>query len=260
MSLVLNFTNFKVTPSYNVIGQTINIDWTVEYFTPASSILTVNIRFGSRPDETVYTGPATVGILTTQSGTVSYNMDAVDMVTPEVTIDGSSSIISESFTATTTTNRTTINTSPAFCVAETTRVHTDKGLVQIKDLRSGKGIKILNLNNEWIDVKFNMKMAPPKEYINISKNALGKNKPSNDLLIRKGHPILIDGKEVFPETLINKTTISIVNNIEGTPTYSLCTQNRTFVWMDNILVCTWEEDELNKSVEKFGKKFFYEKI
>lgn len=125
------------------------------------------------------------------------------------------------------------------CVHPDTTVMTPNGLIPIKSLKTGD--KVIGFNGVPIKIEYNIKYIPTREYVKISKGALGSDLPSTDLLIRRGHPILLEGKETNCSDLINGNSICDIILDEPEHVWSLCTENRTFVMMNGIPVCTWSE-------------------
>jgi hypothetical protein len=134
------------------------------------------------------------------------------------------------------------------CVHEDTHVLTQNGFTKIKDIRSGD-IVYDNINNEH-KIIHNIKLNITNEYVSISKNSLGENKPQNDLLIKECHPLLIDNNEIECQKLVNNSTIRNIITDNKYFIYTLVTEKRVFINMENLYVCTWKVDDWNKySVE-----------
>lgn len=137
------------------------------------------------------------------------------------------------------------------CVHSNTMVQTSMGDILIKNLITDRPIKVKDLQGNYIDVLYNIKFIPNNHFIRIKKDSFGIDKPNSDLLIREGHPIFINNNEIQPVDLIDNCNIFFDDIIDNDWTYSLCTNDRTFVMMNNIPVCTWaEHDWLNSSASK----------
>jgi hypothetical protein len=123
------------------------------------------------------------------------------------------------------------------CLHPKTLVLSKGKYVPISDLR--KGDKVTNMKGENVRIIHNMCFPQVDKFIRIKKDALGLNVPKNDLLIRSGHPIFIDGKEVNPEDLIktNKGVHKI--KVDSANVWSLCTKKRVFIMMEGVPVATW---------------------
>lgn len=129
------------------------------------------------------------------------------------------------------------------CVSGDSLVKTNEGLIKIADMKSSNDLKLFNNENEQVNLLYVIKCMPSNDYIKIDKNAIGEDMPSEDLLIRPGHPIMVDNKEVMPETLINGLNIMKQKLEKPENTYSICSDKRQFVMINNLPVCTWEEKE-----------------
>jgi hypothetical protein len=129
------------------------------------------------------------------------------------------------------------------CVHPDTQVFTNYGYKCIKDIDSTSEVKLQDINGNLVDLHYNIWYIPTKDFILVSKGSLGENKPSQDLYIRSGHGLHIDGKEVPCEELINDDTIRRVTLDKPTPSYSICLKDKTAVLMNNVLVYTWGHEE-----------------
>jgi hypothetical protein len=140
------------------------------------------------------------------------------------------------------------------CVVGTTKVETTRGPVMIRDIR--RGDEVLDYNHKKIQVHHNLRFIPSETFIKITANSLGPNKPTKDLLIRPGHPILLENTEVDPENLVKqKKGIRKIGLSKKEPVWSLCTKDRTFVMMQGLPVCTFAISDLN-SLKR--KKIFWQ--
>jgi hypothetical protein len=142
----------------------------------------------------------------------------------------------------------------SLCVHEDSQVHIrthDKQdiFVSIKDLKIDPNIRLIGTNNEEIELLYNLKCLPVTDFTLYSKDCFGEGSPSQDLYISGGHPILLNAEEKLPRDLINNTTIRTVT-LEPTPIYTLCTKERTFVMINNVAVCTWKREDLEKTIAK----------
>lgn len=121
------------------------------------------------------------------------------------------------------------------CVAEGTLVSLQNGLQKpIEELRKGDrlsgGITLESL------IKFK---TPARCFIQIPDNHCSAHLP---LLIRRGHPILVAGREVLPEALIGQMTIEEIFTDKPMHIYTLVTQDKKFIKMQNhTLVSTWSK-------------------
>jgi len=138
---------------------------------------------------------------------------------------------------------------PIICVFPGALVDTSNGLVPIENIR--KNDIILDENNQEIEVINNVQTKYGyKGFTKFSKNCFGSNIPNNDIYITDGHPIKIPDchGEIIVEDLVNNQ--NIIRQVGFIPeTYSLITKNRTFVKINNLLVCTWSKQRF----ENFAK-------
>lgn len=125
------------------------------------------------------------------------------------------------------------------CVGENTIVLTNQGSVIIKDIKTNDFV--LSSNGQSHQVLFNIKFGLANEFILIKKGSLGVNRPDQDLYIRKGHPLWVRNREVYCQDLVNGKNIVKVKLEKPMMIYSICTQKRVFVMMNNVPVCTWSE-------------------
>ncbi len=134
-------------------------------------------------------------------------------------------------------------TNIACCLHPLTNILTNLGYKYIKDIESNQELKLKDIYGNFIDLIYNIKYIPSKDFILISKNAFGNNKPSDDLYIKEGHPLHLNNKEINCEDLINNKTIHKVQLDDPVFLYSLCTKERTAVIMNNLLVYTWSQED-----------------
>lgn len=151
-----------------------------------------------------------------------------------------------------------VNDTQAICVSGETLVQTSDGPIQIQDLASGT--LILGPLGDYQEVKAVVKLASWEKFVVIPAEALGKGIPTQQLRIRPGHPILLGGNEVLPETLIGCGCCNPVHfEIDARQkqsVYTIVTERRGFVMMQGIPVATWGEDAWqNFKQNDFGFRF-----
>lgn len=144
-------------------------------------------------------------------------------------------------------NNSRLSSQPC-CVHPNTKVLTKRGPIKICEIR--KGDKVINHAGKALEVISNIRSIPSRDFIKISANALGKVQPSQELLIRAGHPILLNGKEVDPNTLIKRENICKTQLDKAENVWTLCTVEREFVWMNGVPVCTWNHEDWKRHAEK----------
>ncbi len=141
------------------------------------------------------------------------------------------------------------------CILPGAHVQTPNGIKLIQDIVAGdmvidefgNPIKVIN------NVKF---AADKKKVISFGRNSLGMGFPSGPLQITEEHPIKIPkqrsalyrrygDQEVAVEKLVNG--INIQSRFMKVPcTYTLITENRTFVMISGVPVGTWGQKEFKK--------------
>lgn len=125
------------------------------------------------------------------------------------------------------------------------RGDTHCGEKRIDQIESGDLVQ--NCKGEWIPVLQCIEVASCRDFILIPKGVLGEQSPSQDIYIRKGHPILVNGQEVDCERLIGTTRPgcgTVRQEFFGkgrVSVYTLITEDRTFVNMQGVLVGTWSQ-------------------
>ncbi len=121
--------------------------------------------------------------------------------------------------------------SDALCVAEGSRVRLANGQnLPIEELRPGD--LILGENDEAVPVVKLIKLAMPLTNFFQLENE----DTQERLLICRGHPILIDGREVLPQKIGKEVILSKPKSI-----YTFITPSRQFVQIEGFLVGTWSQ-------------------
>jgi hypothetical protein len=129
-----------------------------------------------------------------------------------------------------------------------TIVHTLNGNIKICDLKSDN-VELIDPFDRPVKLITNIKLPDATKFVKIPKSALGENSPSKDLHIIDGHPIWIGGQEILPSRLIGQHDIAYVE-LESKPIYTLVTEKRTFVLINNVYVCTWSQVDIAKQLGK----------
>jgi hypothetical protein len=142
---------------------------------------------------------------------------------------------------------------PVICLDENTLVCIDleNNYVPIKDIKSGD--MVVDYSGNLVPVLFNICSGETDKFVKISKDAIGTNKPSRDIFITNGHPVLTNGGREFPcQRLINNRTITWNTFDKPHSVYNICTEKRIFIKMENMYVCTWAKDEYEKFITKYN--------
>lgn len=141
------------------------------------------------------------------------------------------------------------------CLYKDTLVHVPQGKKMIKDIKAED--YVIDHEGKAVKVEYNIVLPEAKTFIGIPKNSLGKNLPSSALYIREGHPILLNGKEVLPESLKSEhSQVTELNMKKKSTIYSLCTKERTFVKMNGVDVATWGRADWEARAVQKGTRYF----
>ncbi len=116
--------------------------------------------------------------------------------------------------------------------------------------------QLLNWQGQNIEIgKIVRFKAPSKQFVRI---ASGKTLSSNrDLLIREGHTILYEEQEVPVEALLGKPGIEKIILEQPKFVYTLVTNNKEFVSVQNVMVSTWSARAWNQEVIARKLQFDY---
>jgi len=142
----------------------------------------------------------------------------------------------------------------SICVHEDTLVDTPAGPVCIAELHAGD--LCLDAAGRTVPLQRNVCAGRVRQFVRIGRGALGANKPEADLLISPTHPLLVNGREVIPEQMVDGRNVELVTLAEAAQLYTLVTAQRSFVSMQGLLVGTWSEDALENFLanDAFGCK------
>lgn len=144
-------------------------------------------------------------------------------------------------TAIFTSNSGILSTPLVCCIHQDTIV--DKVGISISEIKDypDNGFKKV-LMSGWSDT-----------FVEIKKNALGKNKPYNNTLLTSGHPIIVNGKEIKASKLVNNNTIVIKKLEKKVKVYTLMFNERKTIKMHGLDVVQWSENDFNNFLEKNNK-------
>jgi hypothetical protein len=162
-----------------------------------------------------------------------------------VVLPGETVIISTNLTAGVETPYSRGGACACCCVAPSSRVHTSRGIQPISQMVAGD--TVYTESNDQVKVLFVARFAvPSKQFIRIQKDSLGTDKPARDLLIREGHPLVVDGKEIACQDLVNGTSIDQVELDTPLEVYTLCTKQRVAVMIEGLAVLTYAKNDFFK--------------
>lgn len=104
--------------------------------------------------------------------------------------------------------------------------------------------KLLDPDSNIVDITHLIRFkSQTNNFISIPPHSLGLNCPNREILVLKGHPLLLSKEtpEILAEELIGHANIRIVGLSHQEYIYTLVTPRRTFVNMNGIFVGTWSE-------------------
>jgi hypothetical protein len=98
-----------------------------------------------------------------------------------------------------------------------------------------------------------------KDFICIKKNSLGNGLPTNDLMLTRGHPVVLNGKEVECETLVNGNTIVDVNVGIPVKIYGIefLNNDRKSIKMHGVDVMQWGDKDFVQFQMDSGTKYIH---
>lgn len=147
---------------------------------------------------------------------------------------------------------------PPPCLYPETEVKTNQGAKTIKDIKAND--IVIDHKGREVNVVYNIVFNCPKtdKFVQVPKDSIAENVPSKEVLIRKFHPILYKGKEIEPLVLAKKLgktdQIKEIKVNELVEVYSLCTNKRTFINMQGLMVATWSQNDWeNKACKKVSR-------
>lgn len=126
------------------------------------------------------------------------------------------------------------------CFSGNSLVTTKDGIKKALEVKEG-GL-LLSDKNEWIPLISNVICGTTSTYYVIKKNFHG---ATEDLYLTQDHPVKINNEEIKAQEIGEQY------NCEREPIYTFVTEERIFVMINNIPVCTWSQkdwDDFKKSV------------
>lgn len=141
------------------------------------------------------------------------------------------------------------------CLHADTLVKTTLGDVKISTLTKDFAGSLIDSDGNLHKLLFNSQSSITRKYIKIEKDAFGPDKPSIDTFITFGHPIMVDGLVIYPSDLIkdnkNPKVSNVLIDIHVYP-YTLCTNEKVYIMMNNIPVATWGAEDFEECIVKKG--------
>jgi hypothetical protein len=141
---------------------------------------------------------------------------------------------------------------PVPCLHPRTMVQCGKKSEQSKPISEIRANDIIiNHKGKQVKVEYNMQFSKSADFLCVPQGCLAYNMPARDLIIRRGHPILVDGKIRYPGRMARKMPeIKAIKLDEPVSVWSICTQKKEFVMMEGVPVATWS---LIEGVDKLYK-------
>lgn len=113
-----------------------------------------------------------------------------------------------------------------------------------------RGDLLINRLNQQVELKQLIRFSiPSKHFVRISRSALGPSVPNSDLLIRAGHPLLVNGQEAMPEHILAPPFVSETTLDSAKTIFTIVTEKREFINIQGVLVATWSESGWRNMIE-----------
>jgi hypothetical protein len=112
-----------------------------------------------------------------------------------------------------------------------------------KDIVKGDIVK--STSRGYVTVLANLITGVTTEFYLFEKDCLGENTPDHDFYATAGHPLYINGTEVKAANVPQAIKV----NVEPEEVYSIMTEEREYIKINNLDVCTWEPNEWEEFVK-----------
>lgn len=110
----------------------------------------------------------------------------------------------------------------------------------VKNINSKK-YHVYSVNQKkYIPILHNVLTGPTARYYVIKKDSLGENKPSKDFYITSGHVIVLNNVEIKAR---NVPDAELVRSDPPDVVYTICTENREPIEINNLSVMSWSAQE-----------------
>jgi hypothetical protein len=167
------------------------------------------------------------------------------------------------------------NLNDPVCYAKGTLILTKKGFVPVEDMRKGDvaisagTIITKKVKRVTKEVKRAVQLSPVRRVIHftvkdmtsksrpicITKDALGKNCPFQDLYVSPNHAVLVNGEMVCAKKLVNGGTIYQDTECESATYYHLDCDRHSLLVANGALAESYLDMSEVKEEEKFEHKF-----
>ncbi len=143
---------------------------------------------------------------------------------------------------------------PCCCVHEDSLVQLVNGqMVEISQIKEGD--MIYDYQRKPVQIKKNICSGRSSEFVKFEKDCFAKQKPSQDLLMVSGHPILFQGQEVECQFL---TQGKLIHQEKKSRVFTLVTEQRSFINIQGVMVATWSQKAFNNFLQNdsMGKRLW----
>ena len=131
------------------------------------------------------------------------------------------------------------------CVHPSSLVCTQRGDQPIREVV--RGDTVYTESGEPVTVSHCIRfLVPSDQFTLIKQHAVRPNVPANDLLIRDGHPVVINGVESECQDLCDGSQIVPIKLDEPVHVYTLCTKQRVAVMIEGMEVMTYAKHDFLK--------------
>ncbi len=125
----------------------------------------------------------------------------------------------------------------------------------VKDINLDKHLVYSVTQNKFVKIIVNCISGETSDFILIKKNLFGENKPSEDFYITENHPIMFNNCEIMSQNIIGAEKIKLEKQL----IYSLVTENREALLINNIEVICWKYSNFLKTYNKKKKAIWINK-
>jgi hypothetical protein len=125
--------------------------------------------------------------------------------------------------------------------------------VYVKDVTSEKYLVFSTTQQKFVELKINCISGYTDKFILIKKDLFGENKPSQDFYVTPSHPILVEKYEIKAKNITGAKKITL----EKKQIYTLVTDNREALLINNIDVICWEYNNFMKKYMKYKNVIWY---
>jgi hypothetical protein len=128
--------------------------------------------------------------------------------------------------------------------------------VCVKDITPEKYLVYSTTQQKFVGLKKNCISGSTDNFILIKKDLFGENKPSEDFYVTPTHPILYKNCEIYAKKIVGCEKVRLEKQL----VYSLVTDNREALAINNIDVICWEYNEFIKSYNSRKRAIWLEKM